>query len=368
MYQFFDYESKIFSLFQVEKESYEVLSWVFNQTHIPALIKAQESGQPLLVPGVGEFQVEWHMSADMKSVKCMYGLSHGANAKHCCMYCLQKRVKPMVGNIAEAEALFSKRSQSWDGGLFSTNIASKPVTGAAAAARWKPVLPIPMDRVHMCTLHAFNRICEKIVHLHFQFIWTLRDKSLQKAAIEEMQMVLSSTGAHGGNVIIFKNAHLSGTKNNIPSKPSFNGVHAAKLFVESTVPGGPKKHIYTDVVAAEKNFINSGASRRAKLDVWKGLHGLRPYFTNLSLSNELRQEFEEAVHAWGRQYIAAFTENHVTHYIVSKTPQDLAILCQTSYHTSHKPNSCVCTCNKFLERHDIMMNLELNTYSADNML
>lgn len=55
---------------------------MFNQTKIPSLIKAQEAGQLLVVLGVGEFKVEWHLSTDMKTMKCMYGLGHGACAKH----------------------------------------------------------------------------------------------------------------------------------------------------------------------------------------------------------------------------------------------------------------------------------------------
>ena len=70
-----------------------------------------------------------------------------------------------------------------------------------------------------------------------------------------MQRVLSSTGAHGGNVQIFKDDQLSGAANSVPNKPSFNGVHAAKLFKPSILPRGFEK-LYTNLVASEKNFIN----------------------------------------------------------------------------------------------------------------
>jgi hypothetical protein len=302
--------------FQIPKESHEILSWVFNQTRIPALIEAQEAGQKLIVPGIGSFAVEWHLSADMKSIKCMYGLSHGACAKQSCIYCLQERVKPTIGTMEQAATIFSKRATTLDYGLFSTRHAAKPVIGVAGKGRWKPILAIPMDRVHMCTLHAFNRIVEKIVHLHFQFIWTLRDKNIQKIAIEDMQRVLSSTGAHGGNVIIFKDEQLSGKQNNIPSKPSFNGAHAGKLFEPSRLSGGASK-LYTDVVAAERNFISSGVAKRAKLDVWIGLEKLKPYFEGLTLSDEKKAEFKGLTDTWGRQFIKAYGEHHVTHYIVS---------------------------------------------------
>jgi hypothetical protein len=80
--------------FEVLKESYEILKWVFSQTQLPALIAAQGSGQKLEVEGFGSFSMEWHLTANTKSIKCMYGLKHGPNAQHSCIYCYQKRKKP----------------------------------------------------------------------------------------------------------------------------------------------------------------------------------------------------------------------------------------------------------------------------------
>ena len=303
--------------FQVEKESHEILSWVFNQTRIPSLIKAQEAGQLLVVLGVGEFKVERHLSADMKTVKCMFGLVHGACAKYHCIYCSQVGQKTIIGIAEQARAAFGKQGgTAWEGGLFSCTVQSKPVSGGATLARWKPILPIPLERVHICTLHAFNRIIEKIVHLHFQFIWTIRNKKLQEEAIEDMQRVISSTSAHGGNVVIFKDNKLSGKKNNVPNKPSFNGVHAEKLFRKSTLPSGSEK-LFTDVIIVERNFIDGGESRRAKLTVWQGLDNLRPYFSGLTLKQNEINDFQALVSKWRHDYIDAYGETHVTLYIVS---------------------------------------------------
>ena len=76
--------------FQVEKESYDILQWVFQQTRFPDVITAQSNGEQLEVPGYGSFPVEWHLSADMKTIKCMYGLQHGPLCKMNCIYCEQK--------------------------------------------------------------------------------------------------------------------------------------------------------------------------------------------------------------------------------------------------------------------------------------
>lgn len=96
--------------FQVSKESHSVLEWVFGQTRIPDLIAAQERGQLLTVPEIGSFKVEWHLATDMKTIKCMYGLSHGATSTYCCIYCLQKRTKSVqVSTVANAVAALNKQ-------------------------------------------------------------------------------------------------------------------------------------------------------------------------------------------------------------------------------------------------------------------
>jgi len=202
------------------------------------------------------------------------------------------------------------------GELFSSAVDAKPLSGDATIECWKLVLPIKLERVHMCMMHTFNRIIEKIVHLHFQFIWTIRNEALKQDAIHEMQKVLSATRAHGGNVKIFKDEKLSGNKNNIPSKPSFNGAYAAHLFKASPLEDG-SQILYKDVVNAEKKFLDNGDNKRLKLEVWSGLDDLRLYLTDLILTDELKSQFKEKIEKWGRSYVVAFGETHVTRYIVS---------------------------------------------------
>ena len=57
--------------FQVEKDSYEMLSSVFERTKFLGLISAQFNGQMLHVDGVDDFNVQWHMVVDMKTIKAM---------------------------------------------------------------------------------------------------------------------------------------------------------------------------------------------------------------------------------------------------------------------------------------------------------
>ena len=41
--------------------------------------------EKLDVEGYGSYEVEWNLEADLKTLKCMYNIGHGANAKHSCI-------------------------------------------------------------------------------------------------------------------------------------------------------------------------------------------------------------------------------------------------------------------------------------------
>ena len=249
--------------FQIPCETHAILRWVFNLTKIPAVIKAQGAGQLLEVNGIGSFAVEWHIAADMKTIKAIYGLSQpGPNSPECCIYCNQTRVKHVVMANAQAEATMNNQKYAWNDGLFSNKIVAKPLYGEATCGRWKPIFDIPLDRVHICVLHAMNRMVEKIVRMHFMHVWTIRDPALQKLAIDDMQKVVSLTGVHGGNIVIFKDEMLSGKSNSIPNKPSFSGAHAQKLFKSTPSDTSPVPHkLYVDVVNSKRIFYAKGKLR-----------------------------------------------------------------------------------------------------------
>jgi hypothetical protein len=300
--------------FQVEKESYDVLSWVFAQTKFPAVITAQSNGQKLQVPRVGEFLVEWHLAADMKTIKCMYGLQTGPTSAMNCIYCEQKRIKPTVGTASQANVAIRARGKAkWVGGLFATNVAEEPFD-MNASARWKPILPIPLSRVHICTLHAQVRLAEKILHMHIMFVWNIQDQNLRATAINQMEKSLSTLGAHGGNVEIKRDPKRSGNIGNVPQKPSLSGVVASRLFKPSVWSGNDKA--WKDICQAENNNIGNGADRIAKASMWRAFEEVQPYFTGLLLTAEERQLFKQKIRNFGNAYLKAFGEEHVTHYMV----------------------------------------------------
>lgn len=300
--------------FQVEKESYDVLSWIFARSKFPAVITAQSTGKKLQVPRVGEFHVEWHLAADMKTIKCMYGLQSGPACAMNCIYCEQKRIKPTVGTASQASAAIRGRAKAnWAGGLFASSVAAQPCD-MMASARWRPILPIPLSRVHICTLHAQVRLTEKIVHMHIMYVWNIQDQKLRATAIEQMEKSLSAIGAHGGNVEIRKDPKLSGNTGNVPQKPSLSGVVASRLFKPSVWSGNDKA--WKDVCQAENNNTRGGADRIAKAAMWQAFEEVLPYLTGLVLKAEQRLQFKQKIKHWGRAYLKAFGEEHVSHYMV----------------------------------------------------
>jgi hypothetical protein len=51
--------------------------------------------------------------------------------------------------------------------------------------------------------------------------------------------------------------------------------------------------------------------------MWQAFEKIQPYLTGLTLTLEQRSTFKEKVEAWGKLYIKAYREEHVTHYMVS---------------------------------------------------
>lgn len=49
-------------------------------TPIAEIISEQRNGKKIEVQGMGEYEVEWHLARDLKTLKCMYNVSMGANS------------------------------------------------------------------------------------------------------------------------------------------------------------------------------------------------------------------------------------------------------------------------------------------------
>ena len=79
------------------KEDHEVLNIFFGLTGYPNVIKRKSDGETLHVEGYGDFNVEWHLVGDLKTLKCMYGYSNVANARMPCLFCMHERITDANG-------------------------------------------------------------------------------------------------------------------------------------------------------------------------------------------------------------------------------------------------------------------------------
>jgi hypothetical protein len=158
--------------------------------------------------------------------------------------------------LHEVEQVAAMRGKAlWRGGLFAPRIRAKLVD-IEIHPRWKPILPIPLTRTHMCTLHALVRIVEKILHLHFIFVWNMQDEYRKTEAIHAMERTMSFIGLEGSNCVLKRDPRRSGKNGNVVMKPSLSGVHASKLFQKSSWFNNNK--VWKDVCASEMNNLENG--------------------------------------------------------------------------------------------------------------
>lgn len=118
-------------------------------------IKRHEAGEKLVVPGVGEFKVEWHSTPDMKAAKLLNNIATGPMVNHPSIYGMRER-----------------KDGVWLKGVRSGKQSWKPDRDDKDP-NWSPLLPIPLSRWHMCTMHGECRLDEKLVHLQIQSVWDM---------------------------------------------------------------------------------------------------------------------------------------------------------------------------------------------------
>ena len=73
---------------------------VLHPNRYSEVIQWQTNGEVLQVPGIGAFEIEWHLGGDLRTLKCMLGTKHGANTLFPCIYCLH----PKITNIELGKA------------------------------------------------------------------------------------------------------------------------------------------------------------------------------------------------------------------------------------------------------------------------
>ena len=126
---------------QVPLESHETLKQLSTHTNIPS-----------------SFIVEWHLSADLKALKAMFGICGGENTKYPCIYCM---------------SCMGKDSQTLE-----IDIGRQPCGSMVDLTKFprskkigSPILPFHLQNGHICTLQAEIRILDKILCLHLDYAY-----------------------------------------------------------------------------------------------------------------------------------------------------------------------------------------------------
>ena len=88
----------------------------------------------------------------------------GANAKLCFPYCMISKEKQKGGNGFQ-----------WKSDIRKCNIGIAP-NRDRKDEKWDPILPMMLDKVHICTFHDEMRIIDKCLHLHTFYAYNLKNK------------------------------------------------------------------------------------------------------------------------------------------------------------------------------------------------
>lgn len=304
--------------FEVPKEDHEVLKVFFNLTNTPSVIRQQNNGATLHVEGFGDYQVDWHLAGDLKTLKCMFGLSNAANAKFPCIYCMQTRKKGKDGKKEWIAKTGQQAAPTRDQKVMKNGVLV-PVD-----PNWHPILEIPLTRVHFCTLHCMVRIIEKLVYEYVCFAYKMHPVSEADATCKKVEEVLSEVGLHGGQVEIKKDEKKSGKSGNIPCKPCFGGPKARKFLSPPRDEEGnilvkqPEKYeAWKKLHIAVPDRSNGGRTRIAKAEVWIHLDRLAPLLQKLRFRDGDANIFKETVAKFHNSMVEAWTSNSITHYMVS---------------------------------------------------
>ena len=287
----------------MDSEDHDILSWVFSRTDICNTITSQTNGEKLQVDGFGSFNIEWHMAADLKTVKCMYKMSKGATSKSPCIYCMHSSSH-----------------------LDASNQTKAPVRSTSTDPSLQPILDIPLSRVHICTMHALCRIVEKLIHLYIQFAWKEKNLSLQKENLTKIEKILSDIGLHGGKVKIIADPKRSTETHKVPCKPSIGGVKARRFLSfngelgkinskhGSMIKYGQWKVLHNAI----KDHADGGRARTRKGEVWKALDDVFALCDKKTWEDSNTIQLREVLSKFGKAMTNGWSTNSITHYMVSK--------------------------------------------------
>ena len=95
---------------------------------------------------------------------------------------------------------------------------------------WSPILPIELQNVHICTLHAEIRILDKLLRLHLDYAYSIKPAHLADDCIAKCEDLLSKMGFHGGQVHLKKDPNLSRKTGDVLQDVSMGGAKARRFL------------------------------------------------------------------------------------------------------------------------------------------
>jgi hypothetical protein len=154
-----------------------------------------------------------------------------------------------------------------------------------------------------------------MVYLSILFASNKIPKEESKKLIEAIAQVLSKEGLHRGNVKIEKYIKRSGTRGNLPTKPSMLGVKA-RHFLEKECGHGCLR-FYEELIDAKDDRTSGGReSYRKNKCSWRSLSSLFVLMDKEKFIEGDTTTFQKVVTDFIRAIKESRGERHMTHYMV----------------------------------------------------
>lgn len=307
------------SAWALPHESHDTLRWYFAKSGIDRIISLQVHGQMLQVSGYGDFDVEWHLGGDLKTLKCMLGCKGGANTLFPCIFCCHSKSKGkcLKGSktLVQTESRKGKASQQWSKGILSCD-QSRPPCRDQEDPEWNPILDIPLCGVHVCTLHARLRILDKLLMLHVNYAYNMEPIERRDESIRALEEILSSIGLHAGAVVLTKNKKSNSTQDN-PNKICMGGSKARHLLANHSNSNSRTEFEIWKKVCDVTTFRGNDHSlglKRAR--VWETCDIMFDLLERPHLDENEIESLKHTICLFTEQMVEAWGETHITHYMV----------------------------------------------------
>lgn len=309
------------STWALPHESHDTLRWYFAKAGIDHIISLQVHGQKLQVPRIGNFDVEWHLGGDLKTLKCMLGCKGGANTLFPCIFCCHSKTqgkgKSWKGSktVVQIESGKGKTSKHWRNGILSCD-QSQPPCRDQEDPEWNPILEIPLCQVHVCTLHARLRILDKLLMLHINYAYNMEPAERRDESICALEEILSSIGLHAGAVVLTKNKKSNPTQDN-PNKICMGGSKARHLLANhSHSDSRTEFEIWKKVCDVTTYRGNDHKLGLKRAQIWEACDTMVDLLERPHLGENDIESFKQTICTFTEQMVEAWGETHITHYMV----------------------------------------------------